>query len=85
MVEVEIEAAVEVHVVALAALVVVEVRLAFTDLLEENLLKEYYKVALAIEAAEVEEGAHQEDVEHHEGEDEDEVVPEEVPKEAQRL
>ena len=41
MVEVEIEAAVEVHVVALAALVVVEVRLAFTDVLEENLLKEY--------------------------------------------
>ena len=40
-------------------------------------------MALAIEAAEVEEEAHQEDVEHHEGEVEDEVVREEVPKEAQ--
>ena len=41
-------------------------------------------MALAIEAAEVEEGAHQEDVEHHEGEVEGVVVPGEVPEEAQR-
>ena len=41
-------------------------------------------MALAIEAAEVEEEAHPEGVEHHEGEVEVEVVPEEVPEEAQR-
>ena len=85
VVEVVIEAAVEAHVVALAVLVVVEVRLAFTDPLEETLLKEYYKVALATGAAEVEVEAHQEDVEHREGEVEGEVVPVGVPKEAQRL
>ena len=84
MVEVEIGAVVEVHVVALAALVVVEVRLASPERLEETLLKEYYKVALAIEVAEVEEEAHQEGVAHHEGEVEGEVVRGEVPKEAQR-
>ena len=83
MVEVEIGAVVEVHAVALAALVVVEVRLAFPEHLEETLLKEDYKVALAIEAAEVEVEAHQEGVEHQEGEVEGEVVPGEVPKEAQ--
>lgn len=82
--EVEIGAVVEVHVVALAALVVVEVRLAFPEHLEEILLKECYKVALAIEAAEVEGEAHQEGVEHHEGEVEAEVVRGEVPEEAQR-
>ena len=42
-------------------------------------------MALAIEAVEVGVEAPQEDVEHHEGEVEDEVVPGEVPKEAQRL
>ena len=84
MVEVEIGAVVEVHVVALAALVVVEVGLAFPERLKETLLKEYYKVALAIEAAEVEEEAHQGGVEHHEGEVEVEVVRGEVPEEAQR-
>ena len=41
-------------------------------------------MALAIEAVEVEVEAHQEDVEHHEGEVEGEVVPGEVPEEAQR-
>ena len=89
VVEVEIGAVVEVHVVALAALVVVEVSLAFPErweeiLLEEILLKECYKVALAIEAAEVEGEAHQEGVEHQEGEVEAEVVRGEVPEEAQR-
>ena len=83
MEEVEIEAIVEVHVVAQAALVVVEVRLAFPRRSAEIVLKEYYKVALAIEAAEVEEEAHQEGVEHRGGEVEDKVVREEVPKEAQ--
>ena len=83
MEEVEIGAVVELHVVALAALVVVEVRLAFPEHLEEILLKEYYKVALAIEAAEVEDEAHQEGVEHHEEEVEGEVVRGGVPKEAQ--
>ena len=48
------------------------------------LLKDYYKVALAIEAAEVEGEAHQEGVEHHEGEVEAEVVRGEVPEEVQR-
>ena len=43
MVEVEIGAVVEVHVVALAALVVVEVGLAFPERLKETLLKEYYR------------------------------------------
>ena len=41
-------------------------------------------MALAIEAAEVEGEAHQEGVEHHEGEVEAEVVRGEVPEEAQR-
>lgn len=77
MEEVEIGAVVEVHVV-------VEVGLTFAEPLEEILLKEYYKVALAIEAAEVEEEAHLEGVEHHEGEVEGEVVRGEVPEEAQR-
>ena len=39
---------------------------------------------MATEAVEVEEEAHQEGVEHHEGEGEGEVVHGEVPKEAQR-
>ena len=51
--------------------------------MEDILLKVFYKVALAIEAAEVEEEEHQEGVEHHEVEGEGEVVLVEVPKEAQ--